>query len=613
MFGAINRVEMLLKLRLFFLVISAFLLCQCAEVVNSTEPSPPVISVPKKKVTSPYNLPTADYLAQAQRDLDNKQQNLLLAAGRMISEQQWQQGLAILTQTSNLTADQHDEKNLLLAKIALFRDKPEDALRQLHQIRHPESFSLFNQVNYHESLAQAYRSTNKLAQAIAERMKLESLLSSAKAQADNRHTLWFILINLPSEELKMMSVETNPDSELQGWLQLVTIANHYRTNSHALLTALKEWQARFSAHPGNSILPNPLDSIANKMMMPPKKIALLLPLSGPFSGPGNAVREGFMAADKANNIGQESPQIKSYDTGKEDGVRVYEQAINEGAEYVVGPLIKNQVAAVAALPHPIPTLLLNDVEYTQDNSYSFGLSPANEATQVALKARSNGYKRALVLAPDNEWGNEVVHAFRTQWRQQGGQVVDSFFYNVSPKVKEDFNKKISEFLQITNSRTREQQVKAVLGQNIQTAFSRRQDFDMIFLLAYPSKARQIMPALNYYYAGDVPVYATSSVYSGHTNAAKDKDLEGLMFCDIPWVFSHQMGVKNWPERFNSYSRLYALGMDSYALATQLNQLILFPADGSSQTNGTLYLKPKQQVARVLEWGQFKKGLAHSIG
>ncbi|HFE0988205.1 TPA: penicillin-binding protein activator, partial [Legionella pneumophila] len=83
--------------------------------------------------------------------------------------------------------------------------------------------------------------------------------------------------------------------------------------------------------------------------------------------------------------------------------------------------------------------------------------------------------------------------------------------------------------------------------------------------------------------------------------------------DMPWVFSHQMGTKNWPEQFNSYNRLYALGVDSYTLATQLNQLILFPADGSSDSTGILYLKPTQQVARVLEWGQFKQGLAHSLG
>ncbi len=52
---------------------------------------------------------------------------------------------------------------------------------------------------------------------------------------------------------------------------------------------------------------------------------------------------------------------------------------------------------------------------------------------------------------------------------------------------------------------------------------------MVFLLSYPSKARQIMPLLKYYYAGDVPVYATSSVYTGGVNVMKDRDLNGIIF------------------------------------------------------------------------------------
>ena len=78
---------------------------------------------------------------------------------------------------------------------------------------------------------------------------------------------------------------------------------------------------------------------------------------------------------------------------------------------------------------------------------------------------------------------------------------------------------------------------------------------------------------------------------------------------MPWVFSHQVGSRNWPEQFNSYNRLYALGMDSYALSSQLNQLILFPALGVSDKSGVLYLSSNQQIARILAFGQFKQGQA----
>ena len=595
------------NIRVLLVLASTFMLCQCTKAVNP--PEQPTVVV-KKKVDSPYKLPTASYLAMAGKQEGNQKQNtLLLAAGRMISEGQWRQGSAILAQTGDLTAVQLNEKNLLLAKVDVMRDRPKAALAKLGSINDSDNLSVYHQIQFHELLAQSYRATGNNTDSVLERIKLEPLLVDNKSQISNRRTLWLTLINVPDAEINSLAEASDNKPELHGWFQLVSISRKYRDNSKALLIALEQWKAHFRNHPANHILPNPLDSIANKMLTQPKQVALLLPLSGSLSGPGNAIREGFMSAYKANKV-ETATKVKMYDTDKGDIAAIYQQAITDGADYVVGPLIKSQVTVVAAMNHPVPTLLLNDSEVSaQENSYSFGLSPTNEAIQVAIKARNKGYIRALIIAPKNDWGMEVTRAFTNQWQKNNGKVVDTFLYG----PKEDMNKKMGDFLHITDSQAREKQLKQLLGQNLQSSISRRQDFDMVFLLAYPSKARQIMPLLKYYYAGDMPVYATSSVYGGSANALKDKDLDGVIFCDIPWVFAHQMGTKNWPEQFNSYNRLYALGSDSYALANQLNQLILFPADGSKDSNGTLYLKPSQQVARILEWGQFKQGLAHSLG
>ncbi|MGL5741922.1 MAG: penicillin-binding protein activator [Legionella sp.] len=494
------------------------------------------------------------------------------------------------------------------AQIDLIRDRPNLALSKLAGISERDELSLYQQIQFHELLAKAYRSSDKFWESVNERIKLESLLPDEENLANNRRALWLTLTHIPQAELNTLAAESANQPDLEGWLQLAIISRKYRDNPQSLLAALDQWQSRFNAHPANHILPNQLDSITNKIHAQPKQVALLLPLSGALQGPGTAVRDGFMAASK-NNSGLEM-HVKSYDTDKVDVAPLYQKAISEGADYIVGPLTKSQVAAVAALPHPVPTLLLNDLEVNpQENSYLFGLSPANEAVQVAIRAKNKGYSRALIIAPENSWGNEVTKAFSGQWQKGGGRVVDTLLYG----SKDDLNKKMKDFLQITTSQKRENEVRELLGYGIQPVIGRRQDFDMIFLLAYPSKARQIMPLLNYYYAGDVPVYATASVYGGSANPLKDKDLDGVIFCDIPWVFSHQAGTRNWPEQFNSYNRLYSLGMDSYTLATQLNQLMLFPADESRAGDGILYLKPSQQVARVLEWGQFKQGLVHSLG
>lgn len=607
----------LCKTRLFFALVALFFLCQCTNTVTSSAPTTPApltlaapSTKPHKKIESPYKLPVGDYLARAKNQQGLEQQNALLqAAGRSISEGQWRQASAILSQTRELTPEQNDEKWLLSAKIEGMRERFDKVLEQLSRIQNLSALSSYQKMQYHELLARAFAHQKQWVSAVKQRIALDKLLASSKEQNKNLRELWLAISNISPNELESLATQTETTPELRGWLELALISKKYQANGNGLLTAVEHWQKQFATHPANTILPSSLDGLTGKMLAKPKKIALLLPLTGPFSGPGLAVKDGFMAASESNKA-DISANIRAYDTNKEEVAVLYQQALTDGAEYVVGPLLKNQVAQLAALEHPVPTLLLNDAAITaQDNSYLFGLSPVNEAVQAAIKAKKQGYARALIIAPKSPWGSEVSAAFSKQWELGGGKVVGSYSYAANA----DLNTGMRDFLRITDSQHRQKQLKELLGYQLQSTISRRQDFDMIFLLAYPTKARQIMPLLRYYFAGDVPVYATSSVYSGTANALKDKDLDGLVFCDIPWVFSHQAGLRNWPEQFNSYNRLYALGMDSYALATQLNQLMVFSADAAGKSSGSLYLKRNKQVARVLEWGQFRDGLAHSLG
>ncbi|MBA2648430.1 MAG: penicillin-binding protein activator [Legionella sp.] len=589
------------KIQLWSILLCFFLLCESTQAINFS-----VAAENKSTEANPYTLSTREYLslAKAQQGLD-KQNSLLRAANGLISQGQWRQGAAILAQTHDLTPMQLEEKMVLLAKVDMLNDKPDEVLKELTAIEQ-ETLSPSYRIQCHELLAQAFHSKGRLLESITQRIQLGSLLTDKKSTIKNQKILWYTLISLPTADLESFARQTPIDSDLHGWLKLALISGQHSDDPYALLSALTGWQQHYYAHPANQLLPNPLKNIANKMLAQPQQIALLLPLSGELSGPGKAIQEGVMAALKSK---KSLASLKSYDTNQGDITAIYEQAIKEGADFVIGPLLKNQVSLIATMAHPVPTLLLNDFEgVSQNNGYLFGLSPTHEAIQVALKAHAKGHQRALIIAPKNPWGNQITQAFKTQWLKLTGTVTDTLLYSEN----EDLNKSIQTFLHITDSLRRERNIKQLLGASVHASTSRRQDFDVIFLLAYPSKARQIVPLINYYYAGDVPIYATSSVYSGSANALKDKDLDGLIFCDIPWVFSHQMGTKQWPEQLNSYNRLYALGMDSIALATQFNQLLLFPAE-ETNTESILYLKSTQQVARVLEWGQFKHGLAHSLG
>ncbi|BCA97170.1 hypothetical protein TUM19329_35310 [Legionella antarctica] len=128
----------LYKIRVLFLVASTLMLCQCIKVVHPPKP----VVVNKKNPLSPYSLPTASYLAMAEKQEGNQKQSLLLlAAGRLISEGKWQQGSAILAQTRDLTPVQTDEKSLLLAKTDVMRDRPKVALAKLASIHEIDTLS----------------------------------------------------------------------------------------------------------------------------------------------------------------------------------------------------------------------------------------------------------------------------------------------------------------------------------------------------------------------------------------------------------------------------------------------------------------------------------------
>ena len=120
----------------------------------------------------------------------------------------------------------------------------------------------------------------------------------------------------------------------------------------------------------------------------------------------------------------------------------------------------------------------------------------------------------------------------------------------------------------------------------------RQDVDAIFLVASPTTAREIIPLLKYYYASDIPVYATSYVYRGTPHPAQDKDLDGVQFCDIPLVLDNSANMQKIRKRMQALInpseaeqvRLYAFGMDAYQLTTHYNELMTGNFSISGMTN-----------------------------
>ena len=134
----------------------------------------------------------------------------------------------------------------------------------------------------------------------------------------------------------------------------------------------------------------------------------------------------------------------------------------------------------------------------------------------------------------------------------------------------------------------------------------------LFLAATPQQAQQIKPTLNYQYAGDLPVYATSHVFSASGNQDQYKDMNGVRFCETPWLLEpgnplRQQVAAQWPQAGSSLGRLYAMGVDAYTLTSRLGQLKALPDSRIDGLSGSLSMSPSQHVERQLPWAEFVNG------
>ena len=149
----------------------------------------------------------------------------------------------------------------------------------------------------------------------------------------------------------------------------------------------------------------------------------------------------------------------------------------------------------------------------------------------------------------------------------------------------------------------------MLATNIEFTARRRQDLDVVFLLARTgAEARSLKPLLAYHYAGDLPVYATSNIYRGVVDSA-DKDLSGVQLVEIPWLLGGNPVLHGeLAADRNHYSRLNALGADAFLLQSRFSQLQGGPDVLIRGNTGLLGLDPQLRVLRELQPATFDGGV-----
>jgi outer membrane PBP1 activator LpoA protein len=141
----------------------------------------------------------------------------------------------------------------------------------------------------------------------------------------------------------------------------------------------------------------------------------------------------------------------------------------------------------------------------------------------------------------------------------------------------------------------------------------------IFISMRPNEARMLLPQMQIENI-HLPIFATSHVYAGSDNATADRDLDGVEFCDAPWLFNAQPGLPDHdeiaarlPAARDGGARLFAFGMDAWNLVPYLDWLREHPGSYLPGASGQLAADQFGRVRRVLIWARFQDGLARPLG
>lgn len=452
---------------------------------------------------------------------------------------------------------------------------------------------------------------------VVEYVQLAALLPDSDRQAVH-DLIWQTMGQMAEPQLRAGA--TSPDAVRSGWYRLALASRSGQGDIAHQLEQVEAWRRTNASHPAAQQLPTGLRQAAAAQGQLPKRLVLLLPLGGELAAAAEPLRDGFVAAYYAAlGSGAKPPAIHIHDTSDGDISALYDQAVAEGAELVIGPLAKDRLQALVARPDlPVSVLGLNYIDRSpvdtndvdnappHDNLYQYGLAVGDETHQLAERAWVEGRRSALVIRPEASWGTAAFDSFRAHWEQKGGLLLTTPPYrNDQP----DYATFLRAALLLSDSEARATRLQRALGKKVSYIPRRRKDVDMVLLLAHPGPARQLKPTLDFLFASDLPIYATSHIYGGSPNPSQDQDLNGIRFTTLPWTIPQLESDDLNPQDTlaPAFRNLFAMGVDAYRLHQWLGLLRAMPDTALQGQTGSLTATPDGRIVRTLPLAVFHNG------
>lgn len=628
----------LFKILLFSLFISIFLLNGCSEkpLTPSQAPVKPKVSV------TPQQARLQQAQAYKQQALQQKppQRNETLLQGIQFlftpdkaqgfpstRDYRWIASLLSLIDQTVLTADQQNRFVLYQAQYQLYQKSYQQMLQLLSApLQQPTDQQ---QQHYFYLQAQAYRALKKPLKALQALIHAYTFAHESQQKRQIVTALWdnsasLSISVLQNEITQLAQASSQPlttqqlwvNQQLSGWLDLQLLIKS-KHSQYQIMRALPLWRQNHETHMASDDFIRAQLKKRFQLLLHPRQIALLLPLQGKLQKVAHSILNGIMAAYFQQSVDdQQLIRVYNSQVSDEEIKQVYLQAVEDGAQVVLGPFRKSAIRTLLQYPQilSVPTLFLNTLEQINtdnsdmvvDNAFFFALNPADEIRALTDFAFTRRKKNALILSPQSHWGDKMEKLFRAYW-QTHGIILNTQKYT---RKEFDFSKPLQQMLGLDLSEQRKRRIQQTIGRSVVFTPRRRQDIDVVFLAAFPKQARQIPLQIRYHYGSGIPVLATASIMANTQDSKALKDLEGIYYSDIPYLIKtkkYPYLLHNDPYKRSLYQRLFSFGRDSYRLIPLLQLLAQNSEEQLDGATGKLTMQ-SHQIIRHLPVAQIKNGV-----
>lgn len=326
---------------------------------------------------------------------------------------------------------------------------------------------------------------------------------------------------------------------------------------------------------------------------PPRKLAVLLPLSGQLATAAGPVRDGLLAGYYAES--RTRPPVTFYDTtGTPAGaLAAYAKAVADGNDFVIGPLGRDEVGAVFTQPElRVSSLALNRGNVAPPpGNIAFSLAPEDDGIAAADYLLAREHRNVLVIGGSDENGRRAVDAFRERLGERGGKVA-----GVVSVGEPDASGKLGD-------------VSAQLAQAAAAGA------DSVFLAVRGPQARALVPQLAMTGFASRTRVAGSQLVSGTGKASEDVVLDGIVFPGEAWAARGVAGLPPYsqvsdmlPTARGGAARLFAFGHDAWLISAFLERLVTRTDGELAGATGTLRLDGFGNVVRQPQWSIFSGGV-----